>query len=189
MRRWAPAVGEGAPLGRAPGHRIAFEFLVLAACRSVEIRGARWDEAGLEGEVLRIPAGRMKARREHRVPLSDRAFAVLDEARRNCPVPAGSCSAQKGRMQGHLPMGRLMKELEIGAVSHGFRSSFRDWAVECTEAPREVCELALAHVNGDCADAAYRRSDLFKRRRALMRQWADISSREVEQHRKRAIAC
>ena len=77
------------------------------------------------------------------------------------------------RLQGHHPMGRMMKALEIGAVPHGFRSSFRDWVAECTETPREVCELALAHVNSDRVEAAYRRSDLFERRRALMQQWAN----------------
>ena len=71
------------------------------------------------------------------------------------------------------PMSDLMREIEIDAVPHGFRSSFRDWAAECTEAPREVCELALAHVNNDRTEAAYHRSDLFERRRTLMQQWAD----------------
>ena len=70
-------------------------------------------------------------------------------------------------------MGKMMRRLEIGAVPHGFRSSFRDWAAECTEAPREVCELALAHVNSDRVEAAYRRSDLFDRRRTLMQEWAE----------------
>ena len=76
-------------------------------------------------------------------------------------------------MQGHHPMGKMIWKLEIGAVPHGFRSSFRDWAAECTETPREVCELALAHVNSDRVEAAYRRSDLFERHRLLMQQWAD----------------
>ncbi len=119
-------------------------------------------------------AGRMKAAREHRVPLSNRALAVLDEARRELPR-AGNLlfPLEKGRMQGHHPMGMMMKALEIGAVPHGFRSSFRDWAAECTETPREVCELALAHVNSDRVEAAYRRSDLFERRRVIMQQWTD----------------
>ena len=82
-------------------------------------------------------------------------------------------------MQGHHPMGKMMRKLEIGAVPHGFRSSFRDWAAECTETPREVCELALAHVNSDRVETAYRRSDLFERRRALMQQWADYLARTV----------
>ena len=81
--------------------------------------------------------------------------------------------SERGRLQGHHPMGKMMKALGIAAVLHGFRSSFRDWAAECTDAPRQVCELALAHVNGDRVEAAYRRSDLFERRRELMAGWAD----------------
>ena len=156
------------------GAVLSFEFLVLTACRSAEVRGATWDEIDLDAAVWTIRSERMKIAREHRVPLSDRALAVLDEARRELPE-AGNLvfPSEKGRMQGHHPMGKMMKALEIAAVPHGFRSSFRDWAAECTEAPREVCELALAHVNGDRVEAAYRRSDLFERRRVLMQQWAD----------------
>ncbi|MDE0344140.1 MAG: site-specific integrase [Deltaproteobacteria bacterium] len=156
------------------GAVLSFEFLVLTACRSAEVRGATWDEIDLEAAVWTIRSERMKIAREHRVPLSDRALAVLEEARRELPE-AGNLlfPSEKGRMQGHHPMGTMMKALEITAVPHGFRSSFRDWAAECTEAPREVCELALAHVNGDRVEAAYRRSDLFERRRVLMQQWAD----------------
>ena len=137
-------------------------------------RGATWDEIDLEAAVRTIRTERIKAAREHRVPLSDRELAVLDEARRELPR-AGDLVflSEKGRMQSHHPMGRMMKALDISAVPHGFRSSFRDWAAECTETPREVCELALAHVNRDRVEAAYRRSDLFQRRRTLMQQWAD----------------
>ena len=85
------------------------------------------------------------------------------------PIPIPTCT---GRTQPHPYMARLLHELEIDAVPHGFRSSFRDWAAECTDAPREVCELALAHVNSDRVEAAYRRSDLFDRRRVLMHDWA-----------------
>ena len=160
--------------GAYRGVALSFEFLVLTAARSAEVRGATWDEIDLEAAVWTIPAQRMKAAREHRVPLSDRALAVLDEARRELSR-AGDLvfPSQKARMQGHHPMGRMMRRLEIGAVPHGFRSSFRDWAAECTEAPREVCELALAHVNTDRVEAAYRRSDLFERRRELMQSWSD----------------
>ena len=153
---------------------LSFEFLVFTAARSAEVRGATWEEIDLEAAVWTIPAERMKVAREHRVPLSNRALAVLDETRGELPQ-AGNLvfPSQKGRMQGHHPMGRMMRDLKIGAVPHGFRSSFRDWAAECTETPREVCELALAHVNNDPSRSAYRRSDLFERRRVLMQQWAD----------------
>ena len=156
------------------GAVLSFELLVLTACPSAEVRGATWEEIDLEAAVWTIPARRTKAGREHRVPLSDRALAVLDEALHELPE-AGNLvfPSEKGRMQGHHPMGKMMKALEIAAVPHGFRSSFRDWAAECTETPREVCELALAHVYGDRVEAAHRRSDLFDRRRTLMQQWAD----------------
>ncbi len=162
--------------GAYRGAVLSFEFLVLTAARSAEVRGATWDEIDLEAAVWTIPARRMKAAREHRVPLSDRALAVLDEARELAQAGNLVFPSQKGRMQGHHPMGKMMRRLEIGAVPHGFRSSFRDWAAECTETPREVCELALAHVNNDRVEAAYRRTDLFDRRRVLMQQWADYVS-------------
>ena len=166
------AVARVRRLGAHLGTVLAFEFLVLTACRSADVRGARWHEIDLEGAVWTIPAERMEARREHRMPLSDRTLAVLDEARRELPQAGGLVfPSQNGRMQGH-PW-----EADARAGDrrrpHGFRSSFRDWAAECTETLREVCELALAHVNGDRVEAAYRRSDLFERRRTLMQQWAD----------------
>ena len=159
------------------GTVLALEFLVLTAVRSGEVRKAAWDDIDVDAPVWTIPAGRMKAGREHRVPLADRALAVLDEARRELrhgdgfvfPAPAGG-------IQRNGTMSDLMHELGFDAVPHGFRSSFRDWAAECTDAPREVCELALAHVNNDRTEAAYRRSDLFERRRVLMQQWADYLS-------------
>ena len=84
--------------------------------------------------------------------------------------------SQRGRIQGHHPMGKMMRKLEIGAVPHGFRSSFRDWAAECTDTPREVCGLAQAHVNRDHVEAAYRRTDLFNHRRTLMQERAEYVS-------------
>ncbi len=158
--------------GASPAPALAFEFLVLTACRSAEVRGALWNEVDLAGREWRIPGERMKAGRDHRVPLSDRALAVLEEAR---ALADGSGlvfpSARSGPLSGEA-IAKLVRDLGIGAVPHGFRSSFRDWAAECTDAPREVCELALAHVNTNAIEAAYRRTDLFERRRALMEQWA-----------------
>ena len=151
---------------------LAFEFLVLTACRSGEVRGARWDEIDLEAREWRIPPERMKTGREHRVPLSAGALAVL-RAARGLPDRSGVVfpSARGGPLS-EMAISKLVRDLGIGAVPHGFRSSFRDWAAECTDAPREVCELALAHVNTNRIEAAYRRTDLFERRRALMEQWA-----------------
>ena len=139
--------------GAYPATVRAFGFLVLTACRSGEVRGARWKEMDLEGREWRIPPERMKTGRERRVPLSAGALAGLWEG-------AHAFGAGEDR------------DLGIGAVPHGFRSSFRDWAAECSDAPRGVCELALAHVNTNRIEAAYRRTDLFERRRALMEQWA-----------------
>ena len=151
---------------------LAFEFLVLTACRSGEARGARWEEMDLEAREWRVPAERLKTNRIHRVPLSTGALAVLREAR---SVVDGSdlvFPSVRGRALSDATLSKMVRDLGIGAVPHGFRSSFRDWAAECSEAPREVCELALAHVNSDRVEAAYRRTDLFERRRALMEQWA-----------------
>ena len=133
--------------GAYPGTVLAFEFLVSTACRSGEVRGARWDEMDLEGREWRIPAERMKTGREHRVPLSTAALAVLQEAQ---ALADGSGvvfpSPRRGPLS-ELAISKMVRELGIGAVPHGFRSSFRDWAAECSDAPREPCELALAHVN------------------------------------------
>ena len=125
-----------------------------------------------DGAVWTIPAARMKNGREHRVPLADRALAVLDEARELAAADGWVFPSPRGYALHQKHLSELMRALRVDAVPHGFRSSFRDWAAECTDAPREVCELALAHVNGDRVEAAYRRSDLFARRRTLMRQWA-----------------
>ena len=158
--------------GSYPATVLAFEFPVLTACRGSEVRGARWEEIGLEAREWRIPAERTKTNREHRVPLSTRALAVLREALALADGTGPGVPSVRGRQLSDATMRRMVRELGIGAVPHGFRSSFRDWAAECTEAPREVCELALAHVNRDRVEAAYRRTDLFERRRALMEQWA-----------------
>ena len=165
------------------GTVLALEFLVLTAVRSSEVRKARWDHIDVDDAVWTIPAEGMKSGREHRVPLSDRTLLVLDEARRELVHGNGVVFPSKaGGIQRNGTMSDLMRELKIDAVPHGFRSSFRDWTAECTEAPREVCELALAHVNYDRTEAAYRRSDLFERRRTLMQQWADYLAAQASEH-------
>ena len=158
--------------GAYPATVLAFEFLVLTAGRSSEVRGARWDEVDLEGREWRIPPERMKTGREHRVPLSAGALAVLQEAQGLADGSALVFPSARGGPLSELAIAKMVRDLGIGAVPHGFRSSFRDWAAECSDAPREVCELALAHVNTNRIEAAYRRTDLFERRRALMEQWA-----------------
>ncbi len=155
-----------------PVVKLAFELLVLTAARSGEVRGAAWKEIDREAGVWSIPASRTKGNREHRVPLCGRALEVLAEARRlgrRSPLVFPSIG---GKPIGNTAMSELLRELKIAAVPHGFRSSFRDWAAEETDHPREVAEAALAHKVRNQIEAAYRRSDLFERRRRLMDDWA-----------------
>jgi integrase len=121
-----------------------------------------------------IPAERMKAKRAHRVPLSDRAMAILKEAKtlKSDKSDLVFPGMKETKALSDMTLSKLMKDLGISAVPHGFRSSFRDWAGETTAHPREVIEFALAHVIQNKAEAAYARSDLLDKRRALMRDWA-----------------
>ena len=156
--------------GACLGTVLAFEFLVLTACRSGEVASARWDEIDLKATVWTIPAERMKARGKHRVPLSDRALGVLDEARRDLPHGRDRVFPSPTGNKHGTHLARLMKELGIDAVPSGFRSSFRNWIAECTDAPPDVCELALALAFNPFE---HPRNDLLERRRTLMQQWAD----------------
>ena len=153
--------------------RLAFEFLVLTAGRSGEVRGAEWREVDAVSGVWTVPASRMKAKREHRVPLCGRALAVLAEARGLGGGGGLAFPTARGRPLKDMALSDLLRRLGIAAVPHGFRSSFRDWAAEETDHPREVVEAALAHGVRNPTEAAYARSDLFKRRRRLMDDWAD----------------
>ena len=120
----------------------------------------------------------MKAQREHRVPLSERAVQVLTEAQALADGSGLLFPSATGKPLSNMTLSKLLKDLDIPAVPHGFRSSFRDWAQECTNAPRAVMEAALAHANPDKVEAAYARSDLFERRRVLMDQWAGYLTQE-----------
>ena len=155
-----------------PCTKLAIEFLTLTAARSGEVRGARWNEIDMDAAVWTIPAGRMKAGREHRVPLTAAALDVLRDAREFAGKSGLVFPAPRGGMLSDMTMSKLVKELGFDSTVHGFRSSFRQWAAERTNIPREVCEAALAHVNTDRVEAAYQRSDLFDRRRDLMESWA-----------------
>ena len=156
--------------------KLAFEFLVLTATRSVETREARWSEVDLDKKLWTIPASRMKAKKEHRVPLTDRCLAILEEAKALKQANSDLIfpGTREDRPLSDMTLSKLMKELAIPAVPHGFRSSFRDWAGEATAHPREVIEFALAHVIKDKAEAAYARSDLFDKRRTLMEDWTQF---------------
>ena len=172
-REVASAIGKVWASGAKPVVKLAFELLVLTATRSGEVRGAAWTEIDLNDGVWTIPAGRSKTNREHRIPLSRRALEILEEARalgRGSPLVFPSL---RGKPLDGTAFTRMLKRLGINAVPHGFRSSFRDWAAEETDHPREVAEAALAHVVRNQVEAAYRRTDLFDRRRRLMADWAD----------------
>jgi integrase len=150
----------------------ALRFCILTATRSGESRGATWDEIDLEKRVWTIPAERMKSARDHRVPLSDQAVAILSEMqkirsyRHRYIFPGYSAT-------GMLSDVALNKMIPNAATVHGMRSTFRVWCAEKTNYPREVCEAALAHTLGSKVETAYMRSDLFDLRVKLMQEWAD----------------
>jgi integrase len=148
----------------------ALAFTILTAARAGETLGATWDEIDFAAKVWTVPAERMKAGKEHRVPLSDRAIEIL----RSLPRTEARVFPPYSKA-----MLRLLKELRSDATVHGFRSSFRDWASERTGFPREVAEMALAHAIPSAVEAAYRRGDLFEKRRRLMDAWATWCSRPV----------
>ena len=151
--------------------RGALEFLILTAARSGEVRGATWDEIDMDAATWAIPADRIKAGREHRVPLSGAALAVLGAAHEATGGEGLVFPSPTGRVLSDATLGKLMRDRGIDAVPHGFRSSFRDWCGE-TGIAREVSEAALAHVVRDKAEAAYARSDLLDRRREVAEDWA-----------------
>lgn len=153
--------------------KLGIEFLVLTAARSGEVRHAEWSEIDLEGAVWTVPAERMKGKVEHSVPLSKRAVAILHEARKLHKGALVFPGAKAGRPMSDMTMSKLIKELGFDADIHGFRTSFRVWVQERTNASFEVAEKALAHKTRNKVVAAYARSDLFEQRRALMQRWAD----------------
>jgi integrase len=161
----------------------ALAFAILTAARTGETIGAKWDEIELAAKVWTVPASRMKAGKEHRVPLTPAALAILEQAadrRENDYLFPGSRGAGLSNMS-FLMLLRRMGRGDLTA--HGFRSSFRDWAAERTSFPREVAEAALAHTLPDKVEAAYRRSDLFDKRRRLMEAWARFCSPTVRHER------
>jgi integrase len=148
---------------------LALEFAILTAARSGEVLGARWEEFDLDQGVWTVPAGRMKGARQHRVPLSRPAVKIL-KAMQECRNGDFVFPGQKPNTPlSVMAMQMVLRRMRVEDVTvHGFRSAFRDWAAECTNYPNEVCEAALAHVIENKAEAAYRRGDLFNKRRRLM---------------------
>ena len=153
--------------------RLAFEFLVLTVARAGEVREANWSEIDLGTRTWTVPAARMKARREHRVPLSDPAVEILTEAwALSGGVGPVFPSKRSGKPLSDMAFTALLRRLKIDAVPHGFRSTFKDWTIEQTATPWAVGEAALAHVLGNSVEAAYARTDAFEPRGVLMQEWA-----------------
>ena len=156
----------------------ALEFGILTAVRSGEVRGALWSEIDLKAALWKIPADRMKAKKEHRVPLSSTAVDLL----RALPKFAGEDNdlvfpAPRGGVLSDMALTEVLRRMEVPAVPHGFRSTFRDWCSERTNYSNEVAEMALAHTVGDKVEAAYRRGDLLEKRVRLMADWAAFCDR------------
>jgi integrase len=156
---------------------LALEFVILTAGRSGEVLGARRDEFDLERAVWTVPAHRMKAGREHRVPLSARALKIIKALHE---VESGEfvfVGHKPGKPLSGMALEMVLRRMKLDDVTvHGFRSAFRDWAAECTNFTNEVCEAALAHAVTNKVEAAYRRGDLFEKRRKLMDAWAAFCS-------------
>jgi len=149
---------------------LSLEFTILTAARTGEVIGAKWDEVDMGKAIWTIPAERMKAGKEHRVPLSPRAVEILESMHglgSEWLFPA----IRGGKMSG-MAMSMLLRRMNVDVTVHGFRSAFRDWAAECTGYAHEVAEMALAHTIENKVERAYRRGDLFDKRRRLMDDWA-----------------
>ncbi|NHV27698.1 site-specific integrase [Burkholderia sp. D-99] len=156
------------------------EFAILTAARSGEARGARWNEIDVRRGVWSIPAERMKAKKEHRVPLSPAALELLRAIERVEDQDLVFPSPRSGSVLSDMALLELMRRQHLDATPHGFRSTFRDWAGEYTNYPRELAEVALAHIKADATEAAYWRGDVLERRRRMMTDWAEFISRPHE---------
>jgi integrase len=150
----------------------ALELIILTNLRNKEGRLGTWDEIDLEARIWTIPAERMKAEKEFRVPLSTAALAVLAQLPRMAGSPYLFPGAVDGRPISEMPLRDVRNALRKGLTTHGFRSSFRDWSAETTQFPNHVAEMAMAHEIPSAVEKAYRRGDLFEKRRELMEAWA-----------------
>jgi integrase len=154
----------------------ALEFTILTAARSGEVRGATWAEIDADAKTWTIPAARMKAGKEHRVPLTAEALELL-KAQPKMPGTDLVFPAPRGGQLSDMTLAAVLRRMDVPAVPHGFRSTFRDWAAERTAYPAHVAEMALAHTIGNKVEAAYRRGDLFEKRRLMMADWAKFLAR------------
>ena len=165
--------------GRPAISALALEFLILTAARAGEVYGATWGEIDLNAKLWTVPAGRIKAGRAHRVPLTKRAIEILHELmalRQSTPATSFIFPGyRRERPLSNMAFKQLLSRMgETGFVPHGFRSSFRDWCGECTTFPREIAEAALAHSIGNSVEQAYRRGDALEKRRQMMDEWAEF---------------
>jgi integrase len=150
----------------------ALEFLIYTAVRTSEVRGASWDEFDLDQGIWTIPGSRTKVGKEHRIPLAERPLNIVKGFQSNDAGNFVFPGGRAGKGLSDMAMLSVLRRLEIKQTVHGFRSSFRDWAADQTQFPREVAEQALAHTIGNKVEVAYLRSDLFEKRRHLMNLWA-----------------
>jgi integrase len=169
--------------------KLAFELLIITGARTNEVLGARWAEIDFDSAVWTIPADRMKAGREHRVPLAPRAVEIIKRAKE---LSTGGDIVFAGRSM-NKPLSNMvllmaLRRMKLAVTAHGFRSAFRDWAAEQTNFSREVCEAALAHTIKNKAEAAYRRGDLLEKRRELMLAWARYIFSPVIKEKRRNVA-
>lgn len=150
-------------------------FLILTGARSGEVRGVTWDEFDLRAALWVVPAERMKAGKEHRVPLSRQALDLLRAQPREPLVDHVFPSQRKGPLP-DMALTAVMRSMRLEAVPHGFRSTFRDWAGEMTQHARDAVELCLAHAIDTEVEAAYRRGDMLEKRVVIMQEWADYAA-------------
>ena len=153
----------------------ALEFAILTATRSGEVRGAEWAEIDLGPKIWTIPGTRMKAGKEHRVPMSDAALEMLKTIAKKTDSNLVFASERGGKLS-DMTLLAVLRRMNLKVVPHGFRSTFRDWCAEQTEFTREVAEMSLAHAIGNKVEAAYRRGDLLEKRSELMQAWARYCS-------------
>lgn len=156
------------------------EFAILTAARSGEARGATWSEVDLKRGIWAIPPERMKAKKEHRVPLSPAAIELLEAIERAEDQDLVFPSPRSGGVLSDMSLLELMRRQHLEATPHGFRSTFRDWAGEYTNYPRELAEVALAHIKADATEAAYWRGDVLGKRRQMMADWAEFIAKPIE---------
>jgi integrase len=161
--------------GREAVAALALEFCILNASRSGEVLGARWGEFDLQAKIWTVPAERMKAGRQHRVPLTAQALVILEKVKLIRTSEYVFPGQRRGRPLSVMALEMVMRRMKVeDATVHGFRSSFRDWAGEESSFPRELAEAALAHTVGDATERAYRRGDALDKRRELMEAWAEF---------------